>query len=62
MKNSASETGLRLPLWRSLVNEVRRLNSARLDRGALSKLPRREQTAMVKAALTKHHGSPNRCC
>ncbi len=48
--------------WQSLMNELRRLNNARLGRNALAKLPRRERSKAVKAALEAHHQTPNRCC
>ncbi|HTR64089.1 MAG TPA: hypothetical protein VMH37_20420 [Candidatus Binataceae bacterium] len=49
-------------LWRSIIKELRRLNSGRIGGKELSRLPRREKTAAVKAALAAHHDRPNRCC
>jgi len=49
-------------LWRSLVNELVRLNRARLDEKSLANLSHREKTAMVKGALNQHHRQPTRCC
>jgi hypothetical protein len=49
-------------LWRSLVDELVRLNRARLDEKSLAKLSRREKTTLVKAALNQHHRQPTKCC
>jgi len=63
MSRSTSGTPFQpVALWRSLLNELRHLNSARLDKNALARLSRRERTSAVKAALTKHHSCSTRCC
>jgi hypothetical protein len=49
-------------LIRVVVNEIQYLNNARMDRGVLSAMTRRERRAVVKAALSDHHRHPNRCC
>lgn len=49
-------------LWRSILSELRRLNSGRLDKSTLATLSRREKTTAVKKALTSHHKTPTRCC
>jgi len=49
-------------LWRSIIKELRRLNSGRIDRGKLSRMSRRQQSTAVKAALKDHHSNPQRCC
>ena len=51
-----------MKLWRSIVRELRRLNSARIDRKDWSRLSHREKTMAVKAALKEHHQTTDRCC
>ncbi len=47
---------------RSVLDELLRLNSGRVGRGALKRLSRRDRAKAVKAALTAHHQNPSRCC
>jgi hypothetical protein len=49
-------------LWRSLVDELVRLNRARLDEKSLANLSHREKTAVVKGALNQHHRQQTKCC
>jgi hypothetical protein len=47
---------------RAIANELRHLNSARMDPDALASMPPRTRTRIVKASLREHHRNPNRCC
>ena len=47
---------------RAIANELRHLNSARMDSATLAKLPPRARTKIVKASLREHHSNPTRCC
>jgi hypothetical protein len=47
---------------RAIANELRRLNSARMDSATLARMPRRKRRRVVKAALREHHSDPRRCC
>lgn len=46
----------------AIVAEAGRLNNARMEPAELKRLTRRERRRAVKARLTEHHRSPNRCC
>ena len=45
-----------------LMNEMRRLNRARLDSEELARLAPRDRVRAVKAALAAHHQKASRCC
>jgi hypothetical protein len=45
-----------------LVNELQRLNSARMGGGELSLLTPRDRVRAVKTALVQHHERKPRCC
>ena len=49
-------------LVRELLKELRRLNSARLGEGELSRLAPRDRARAVKTALAAHHKGTSRCC
>jgi len=49
-------------LAREIANELRRLNSARMDSATLANMPPRDRRRIVKAALREHHRDPHRCC
>ena len=49
-------------LWHELVDELRRLNSARLGSDELSRLDPRVRVHAVKAAVAAHHEGISRCC
>jgi hypothetical protein len=62
--HSALVKSLRLVagLSREIVNELRRLNSARLGQDELSRLARGQRARAVKDALAAHHRGASRCC
>jgi hypothetical protein len=62
IEQRASQGGTLAQLWRALLNDLRRLNSARLGKKALAKLPHREKSRAVKAALKAYHQNKDRCC
>ena len=45
-----------------ILNELRRLNSARIGSDELSRLAPRKRAQAVKAALEAHHRGTSRCC
>jgi hypothetical protein len=45
-----------------LLNELGRLNSARVGEAELSRLAPRVRVRAVKAALVEHHKGASRCC
>lgn len=51
-----------LRLWHEVVNELRRLNSARMGRNELSRLAPGDRARAVKTALAAHHKGNSRCC
>jgi hypothetical protein len=51
-----------LKLSYQIVKELERLNSARLGKATLSRLPPRQRAHAVKAALEAHHARTTRCC
>jgi len=51
-----------MTLSHQLVNELERLNSARMGKHALSRLDSRDRVRAVKDALASHHEKTPRCC
>jgi hypothetical protein len=49
-------------LSHELVDELVRLNTARLGSNELSRLTPRDRVRAVKAALAAHHKGTSRCC
>lgn len=49
-------------LSHEVVNELQRLNSARMGKSELSRLSSRQAAQAVKAALNAHHRGRPRCC
>lgn len=49
-------------LSHELVEELQRLNSARMGEDELSRLAPRDRVRAVKAALNTHHEGSARCC
>ena len=49
-------------LLHEILNELRRLNSARLGADELARLAPRDRARAVKTALAAHHQGTSRCC
>ena len=49
-------------LSQQIIEELERLNSARLGKETLSQLTPRKRARAVKAALEAHHHGITRCC
>ena len=59
---SRSFYSLARELSHELVNELGRLNSARIGAAKLSRLGSRDRVRAVKDALAAHHQGSSRCC
>ena len=51
-----------LKMSHQFLNELERLNSARVGKIELSRLSSRDRVRAVKAALVEHHKGISRCC